>query len=314
MLDALKNLEYRGGKSGLLFFLCDVISSRGIKISDAKVICSHAPGEHYLSVDSLIKYCIAFGWIKVDEDFITVESAILPFLEEKERLNIALIKSTVKVLFDCGIVESNMFCYDTVQCAYYFKNEMLPLSFSAIRNTLMNQGFFISHKNQQGLRFYISETYESLIAQHCTLQRKQLSLAELKKQLEKNNDAGEHAELFVMNYERKRLGKPLGEKIKRISEVDVTAGYDIVSFDTEFSTCPDRFIEVKAISNSGFYWSKNEYEIAQLKGDTYFLYLVDLGKVTQHDYTPQIIKNPAKIIMESDRWFVEAQTYLIKSL
>ena len=32
----------------------------------------------------------------------------------------------------------------------------------------------------------------------------------------------------------------------------------------------DRFIGVKAISSSGFYCSKNEYETAKLKGEPYY--------------------------------------------
>ena len=32
----------------------------------------------------------------------------------------------------------------------------------------------------------------------------------------------------------------------------------------------DRFIGVKAISSSGFYYSKNEYETAKLKGEPYY--------------------------------------------
>ena len=143
---------------------------------------------------------------------------------------------------------------------------------------------------------------------------KQLSLEQLKKQLENNELAGEKAELFVLEYEKKRLGQPLCEKVRRISEIDVTAGYDIVSFDSNQSLEPNRFVEVKAASSAGFYWSRNEYEIAKLKGDTYYLYLVELNKVNQQDYSPQIIQNPAVNIMETDEWFVESQSYFIKHI
>ena len=66
---------------------------------------------------------------------------------------------------------------------------------------------------------------------------------------------------FVLCFEKVRIGHPLCENIKRISEIDVSAGYDIVSFNSSQSQKLDRFIEVKAISNNGFYWSKNEFEI-----------------------------------------------------
>lgn len=314
MLDELKNLDYQGGKDGLLFFLCDVIGTGRIKISDARVLCSHAPGKRYLVVKSLIRYCAAFGWIQLSEDVVTVKPEIVEFLVDKDRLNNSLVESTVKQLFDSGIFDSSMFCYEAIQNCYFFKNEMLPLCLSAIRNTLITQGFFASHREEKGTRLYISSTYESLVAKYSVKRCKQLSLEKFKKQLEKNSLAGEYAELFVMEFEQKRLGKPLGNRVKRISEIDVTAGYDIVSFDSPQSQNRDRFIEVKAISIAGFYWSKNEYEIAKLYGDKYFLYLVDLSRITDKEYSPVIIPNPALTIMNSQQWLIETETYHIRKI
>lgn len=89
------------------------------------------------------------------------------------------------------------------------------------------------------------------------------------------------------------------------------AGYDIVSFECRQSQELNRFIEVKAVSGSGFYWSRNEYEIAKLKEESYYLYLVELNKINEMDYIPEIIQNPALNIMEKDEWFVEAQSYFV---
>lgn len=312
MLSALKNFKYHGGKEGLLFFICDVIGNGRISARDAAVICTHAPGKHYLSVEDLISYCHALGWIQLSEDIIFLSPAISSLLKNKEELNNALVVSTVNQLFKEGIMDSSMFCYDTVQCSYAFKNELLPLSLSGVRNVLISQGFLIPQRSTQGTRFHIAPIYDALIAKHCKTMRKQLSLEQLKKQLEHNELVGEKAELFVVECEKKRLGIPLCEKIRRISEIDVTAGYDIVSFDSPRSREPDRFIEVKAISGAGFYWSKNEYEMAKLKGDMYYLYLVELGRIDEQDYLPQIIQNPAVNVMDTEEWFVEAQSYLIK--
>lgn len=312
MLDALKNLKYHGGKEGLLFFICDVIGSGQIKIRDAEVICAHAPRKHYLSVGDLISYCHALGWIEVSEDVVSVSSVIATLLNDKDKLNNALIVSTVNQLFKESIMDSSMFYYDSVQFRYAFKNELLPLSLSSVRNVLISQGFLIPLRDTQGTRFYISPTYDALVAKHCKERRKQLSLEQLKKQFERNELAGEKAELFVLEYEKRRLGLPLCEKVRRISEIDVTAGYDIVSFDSPQSREPDRFIEVKAVSSAGFYWSKNEYEIAKLKGDMYYLYLIEIGSIDEQDYLPQIIQNPAVNVMDAEEWFVEAQSYFDK--
>ena len=312
MLEELKNLNYHGGKDGLLFFICDVIGRNEITLRDAEVICSHAFGKRQLSVEDLVSYCLALGWIKKEAEALTIAPDIEPFLDDKEVLNDTLIKSTVEQLFQGEIVNQTMFSYDSIQRSYAFKNELLPLSLSCVRNVLISQGFLIPQRDSQGTRFYIAPLYDSLIAKHCKIRRKQLSLERLKKQLEDNELSGEKAELFVLDYERNRIGAPLCEEIKRISEIDVAAGYDIVSFDSSESMEPDRFIEVKAVSGSGFFWSKNEYEIAKLKGDTYFLYLVELSNVDELGYAPEMIQNPAMNVMESDGWFVEAQTYHIR--
>lgn len=314
MSDVLENLKYRGGKDGLLFFICNVIGSNQISIHDAEVICSHAPGNHFLFASDLIDYCRAFGWIQSSDDVISLSQVITPLIGDKDELNDVLISSTIDQLFDKEIITAEMFNYDAVQCCYAFKNELLPLSLSSVRNILISQGFFIPSRDSQTTRFYIVPKFDPLVAKHCKNRQRKMSLERFKKQLEANEIAGDKAEIFVLEYEKSRLGEPLGSKVKRISDIDVTAGYDIVSYDSDLSESPDRFIEVKALSSAGFYWSKNEYDIAKLKGDTYYLYLVDLRSIDQQGYVPQIIKDPASNIMDSGSWYVEAQSYHIKHI
>ena len=314
MLDELKRLDYNGGKEGLLFFICDALGDHEIKVHDAEIICAHAPGKRYLSVKDLLGYCRAFGWIKTSGNIISLSPTIAAVINDKAKLNDTLVSSTVDSLFDADAFEPKMFTFDTVRGRYAFKNELFPLSLACVRNVLISQGFMAVKHDQQGIHFYISPIYDEIIAKHCKEKRKQISLAQLKKRLEIDELAGEKAELFVMSYERKRLGSPLCDKVKRISEIDVAAGYDIISFDSCHSREVDRFIEVKATSNTGFYWSKNEYEMAKLKGAAYYLYLVDLSKVDIEGYEPKIIKDPAVNVMEKDEWLVEAQTYYIRSV
>lgn len=165
-----------------------------------------------------------------------------------------------------------------------------------------------------GSRFYVSPEYESLVASQCIRKRKAISLEQLKKRLKSDELAGEKAELFVVKYEKKRLGVEGENKVKRISEIDVTAGYDIVSANSPNSTVANRFIEVKAVSENGFYWSKNEYDIAKLLAADYYLYLVDLSKIDDDNYEPDIIHNPVQHIMENNLWLVEPQSYHIQKV
>lgn len=316
MLNELKDLNYPGNKDGLLYFLCEVIGNDEIHVQDIKTICSRTPREQYFYAEASIKYCLALGWIQQSDNKISATPVIIDLINKQDRdvLNNVLISSTVNQLFEENILNSDMFYYDVIQSRFAFKNESLSLSFSGIRNVLYSQGFFIKLNNSRSNQFYINSQYDSLLSEHCKKSRKKMSLDILKKELENNAKAGEEAELFVMSFEKKRVGSPLCNDIRRISEIDVMAGYDIVSFDSCQSQRADRFIEVKAVSKSGFYWSKNEIEIAQLKGESYYIYLVNLNKISEANYIPEIIKNPAVAIINSDEWFVDAQSYSIKRI
>ena len=114
----------------------------------------------------------------------------------------------------------------------------------------------------------------------------------------------------MVKYEQKRLlwGKN-SAKIKQISDIDVTAGYDIVSFQDNESTRVDRFIEVKSYYKTpSFFWSKNEIDTAKRLGLSYYLYLIDMEKYLLDDYEPFIVFNPATEIMKSENWLIEANS------
>ena len=79
---------------------------------------------------------------------------------------------------------------------------------------------------------------------------------------------GVQAEEFVLEFENIRLEKhPLRSQIRRISNFDIGAGYDIVSFEGLDSKSLDRFIEVKSYNKiPEFFWSKNEVRTSEIKG------------------------------------------------
>lgn len=311
MLDVLKNLRFRGNKEELLFFVCDVVGNSGISVHDAEIICGHKAGMYFLSVPDLIMYCNAFGWVKQSNNMLSVSSDVLLNIECKNSLNDFFIKSTVENLFKLGIFNADMFCYDVSRQSYTLKNEMFSLHFSTIRDILTSQGFLVVARDGMRTCFSISPLYESLVAELCKIERQKMSLEQLKKKIESNNIVGEKAELFVLNYEKKRLGYPVCDFVNRISEIDVTAGYDIISFNSPSSKNPDRFIEVKATSAEGFYWSVNEYETAKLLGEKYFIYLVSVNSINDSTYEPEIIINPAEVIMKGTDWAIEPQSYKV---
>ena len=89
------------------------------------------------------------------------------------------------------------------------------------------------------------------------------------------------------------------EKVKRISEDDTSAGYDIDSFNGDKYSI-DRNIEVKCTTGKYpiFYWSENEIKKAQELGNQYFIYLwINFGKEDERLLPP--IQDPYNKIFEN---------------
>ena len=197
--------------------------------------------------------------------------------------------------------------YDEVKNQFFIYVNDIPLRFMGLAMLMEQTGEFERVKNRE---YFIGiENYRDVMEKKRAL----VSIEELQEKLRQDIEHGEQAEKFAWEYEAARLKQAgIDKEPLIISSIDVMAGYDMVSFESTLSVSYDRFIEVKSASNSGFYWSKNEYDTAKRKGEKYYLYLVDLRRVDEPGYAPEIIANPAEIIMQSHGWFVEPQSYYLR--
>lgn len=196
--------------------------------------------------------------------------------------------------------------YDEAKNQFYIHVNSIPLKYMGLAMVMEQIGEFERINNRE----YIIRIKNY----HEVIKKKPLvSIEDLQKKLQRDIEHGEQAELFAWRYEENRLKRSgINRAPLRVSSIDVMAGYDIVSYESKSSDSYDRFIEVKAASDSGFYWSKNEYETAKLKGERYYLYLIDLKRTGDPNYAPEIIQNPVINVMGTDGWFVEPQSYHIK--
>ena len=198
--------------------------------------------------------------------------------------------------------------YDEARNQFYIFVNDIPLRYMGLAMLMEQAGQFERVKNREyfiGIRDYREEIKK----------KPQISLEELKKRLVRDAENGVKAEKYALQYEKARLMQlGISKDPLSISSIDVMAGYDMVSYESDQSENYDRFIEIKAVSRSGFFWSKNEYEVAKAKGERYYLYLVELSRIDDPGYVPDMIQNPATSIMEANDWFVEAQSYHIKRL
>lgn len=119
--------------------------------------------------------------------------------------------------------------------------------------------------------------------------------------LEKRRKLAILAEEAVVQYERNRLrsiGKSAEESlVRRISDLDVAAGYDIDSFNGDAPLFDyDRFIEVKSSQEAPvhFYWTVGERRTAERLGPRYWIYFVGSFRASSDArISPILVQDPA---------------------
>lgn len=141
-----------------------------------------------------------------------------------------------------------------------------------------------------------------------------LSADDLQKRLAESAEAGLQAEEWVVRFERSRLKDHLlRRQIRRISDRDADAGFDVLSFRDRSSIVHNWFIEVKSfVGTPRFYWTVNEIECAKREGERYALYLVDRSQMQDQDYEPRVIRGPYEFFFGPEApsgWDVIATEY-----
>jgi hypothetical protein len=169
----------------------------------------------------------------------------------------------------------------------------------------INDGIFISRENIERLldAFVVAEGIDE---------------ATLLKLLEQKRQQGALAEEYVVLYERERLlncnMEELSNMVLRVSKKNVSAGYDIASFDgTQFCKEHNRFIEVKGTvgRDISFYITKNELETAKRLQSKYWLYCV-LNVKSNSKKELRIIKNPFHYLLEKGDVVLEPVLWKVK--
>lgn len=121
------------------------------------------------------------------------------------------------------------------------------------------------------------------------------------------------AEEWVLSKERERLkGHPLLDQVCRISEEDVSAGFDILSFSSTNALQHDLHIEVKSfVGVRRFFWSRNEVKIAKELGEQYSLHLVDRLAMMKEGYATQVIRGPYSAMFQTGLpgWTIDPDGY-----
>lgn len=311
MLTELKRCNSIGNVDGILFLVSIMAGKERISRDEIRNRCAL---ENNITVNCLGAVAF-FEYLRLVD---TTPDTVVPSSE----LNIVAAKSNGEIieqlvamsinrLVEEGIFDKGATGFDAEKGHLTIKRSAFPLAYAAIRNFLIMAGALDKEENGE---ICVAGDYESDWTEQLRNRRKKFTLEQLLKQQEEQSKRGLRAEEFVLELERKRLPE-LAQKIKRISDFDVAAGYDIVSYENSGTEHYDRFIEVKCYMGSPhFFWSENESDVAKIKADKYILCLVDYLRMGEPGYQPEFIRNPYETIFDSDEWLVNASSYRIQKI
>lgn len=311
MLIELKRCNSIGNIDGLLFLLSILFEKRKVSKSEINNRCAMENGIT-VNCPGAIAFLEYLKLVEITENSVIPTDSInqLCAKSREDIINEVVQLCLVKMVED-GIFDQNTLVFDTEKGHLSIKRSAFPLAYAAIRNFLTLVGAFEKEKNGE---IVVADYYESIFAKDLKERRKKFTLEQLLKQQEEQSKRGLEAEEFALKLERNRIpGKT--HKIKRISDFDVAAGYDIVSYASENSDKYDRFLEVKCyLGNLHFFWSENECDIAKQKGDKYVLCLVDYTRIGEPGYQPLYIQDPYNVIFSDDSWLVNTASFKVQRI
>ncbi len=310
MLTELKRCNSIGNIDGVLFLVSMLRGRKRITADEIRNRCSLENGI-VVNCPGAIAFFEYLKLIERDDNGIAVCESFDLLPNGRDEVISSIVSVTINQLVEDGIFDSEQTSFDAQKGHLTIKRSAFPLAYAAIRNFLTIAGVLDKEENGE---ICVKDAYESDWTHKLRERRKKFTLAQLIERQEEQSRRGLEAEEFVLKLEQQRLPQ-LATSVKRISDFDVSAGYDIVSYQTSTATRYNRFIEVKTyIGNPHFFWSENEADVARLKGDEYWLCLVDYFRMSEPGYEPEFIQNPYTVIFNNEQWLVSSASYKVQKL
>jgi len=270
-------------------------------------------------IDGGIRLALYIGILKKDSGKIFFNKDFALFLENVNLLREGFVFFLFKAFKKNNVLppffDSKFITYDIVNNTLQIDNAAFRLEFSNFKQLFLDFGIIIPHPKKEFNSFLINPKIKKVFDDYfLPLQKKRrISLDELELYLKQQQIYGEEAEKFVIEFENIRL-----KNVKRIiwvSPYNVNEGYDVLSYNLPEDENTNRFIEVKSYEGNYpyFYWTKNEIETSRLKGQKYWIYLVNRREINCDGYIPIMIQNPYKTVLNHDDWIKEVEKYKLVS-
>lgn len=306
MRDELRHSTSIGNLSGIKLFT-SIIFDEGISTREAiGSLCSYVSSSELNYLAALYMFD-DLGIIDFNNSSLSMtEQGVTLKAEDAATRLFHIGKLAIERVIDDGILNCKSVRFSAEKDSIELPINAFSLSAAVYRNFLIAiNAIYVGNG-----KLYVSSKYEKCFERICSRNAKKLTQEDLLKRLDQQQVDGEKAELYVIEYENSRLER-FGKQAKRISQIDVAAGYDILSFKDENSNEYDLYIEVKSYHGKPhFYWSDNERNTSMALKDKYYLALVDIDRMSDEGYVPIIVKNPYDNLSEEE-WLMKPQTYFV---
>lgn len=308
MRSELRRYSSIGNKPGILLLCNNILTQSKATLDSVRASCSFINGVE-VNFNCGILAFESLNLISKDNIYCYTNDPFFKTLP-KEKAITKLCDIVFSFLIEEGLVNIDLLRFNETANLFYIPRQAFSLHSSVFRNLLISLNAISPVQGE----FRIAKEFDLFFDKLILRVKRKLTLAQLQQKLIAEQELGEKGELFVLDFERNRCPFCNDDKsrIRQISHIDVSAGYDIISFHNEIDK-KRRYIEVKTfIGNPHFYWSSNEINSAKVRGNDYYLYLVDGEKMFREDYIPEIIQNPYSTILNSHEWKLTPSSFLIE--
>lgn len=298
-----------GDPEGVVFIVHCLIAGTS-SLQSLKILAQSELGKKGSEIELTILLLESMNLIIKTDDVIVCTGKLLENYSEKNEIFCDwFVDEFIDYVMRNDIIDIDTITYEISSDTYLMSPSCIKSKYSGFRNMLVDFNIIALRSDAH---YTILQKLDKYIARPRI--RRKITEKQLFYQLQMEKEQGDTGEDWVLEYEKRRItNKQLQGRIKRISLIDVGAGFDIVSFNNNDSNDFDRFIEVKTYKgNEHFHWSHNEIEKASLMGEDYYIYLIDIDCINYEDYEPLIIQDPIKRIGESEGWAKRPDSYLVE--
>lgn len=268
--------------------------------------------------DGCIELAIKIDILIFDGDKISINNDLSDFLNSVNQVSDKFMEYLFQKLKNDEdfhkIFCSEYLSYDIIYKSLQISNSAFGLKFSNFKQLLIDFGTIKTHPTVEINSYIINNRYKKLFDKTVLpeIKKRKIGIEEFRKAMELQQIYGEEAEKYVVEFENKRLNYK--KEIDWVAQYIVNEGYDVASYDNFDDDLQNRFIEVKSYDGDipYFFWSRNEYRMAQRKKEKYWVYLVNRKQMNDEGYEPIMEQNPFENILKNDNWNKEVDKYKIQ--